>query len=762
MTCIIWSQEQSLPDTISALYKKVIEYLVKHWQTKESQQPAAAQEILIKLGGIALEGLVDKNSKLIFKEDDFDSPNTVEQGCSLGLVTKDCTLSGFDMVTNVSFIHKTFQEYCAALYLANLTKCDPNLCTKYLSNMDTKDMEYVLKFSCGMNQNATKLILACIVDKSCQRIKLLNDSGGVFEIGESLVKDPWRLPPILLFEAESHFGFNGNLHELLKPLVLGIKLVNRRRMYNSEYLHILQHYKQMTDTPHAWPNFVEEASIYIIEELNELSLPAEILAKLPNLRAITVKGIYGIRSDCASFVLQIQKAMTSHSIKVLDFDDGCKCDIYAIKSFLDTQPNLISLGIPPQSKFEETDVTILGKVLQEINARSGSITKVTLTGDRVDDQLLLNLRKHCDSLQKLVISSCPNITQSGFSILFEAMITFGRKLQQLNSLKDQYKGGSTHTAKSLPLKYLDLKFCDIGDFAYKLVDAMTYMESLEYLNLKKLGEKLFHKMGPAFAHLPKLVTLVLEGNKVGNSFHAIAQGINACKLTKLNLNRTNLTEESNKVLACMKLPLLTELYLDEAGITSDGAVALSKSLKHMQSLRTWDLRYNMIGSRGAQAISLSFQYTPKLSSLSLSSNNIGSDGAQALSASLQYIPQLRHLVLHNNNIGSEGAQALSASFQYLPKLYRLGLDHNPIGPAGVEEIFKHLAHLKCLNCLCLQKLFGKPTSNANECTLLQKCIEALKKSHRWKEDSSEQCWFHMRLFRNEIATVNEVVSQWVD
>ena len=156
MMCIIWKQERSLPDTISALYEKVIQYLVKHWHTKELHS-AAAQEILIKLGEIALKGLVDENSKLIFKEDDFDSPDTVEQGCVLGLVTKDCTVSGFDMLTNVSFIHKTFQEYCAALYLVSLAESDLDLCKTFLSKIDNEDEEYVLKFSCGMNECAAEV-----------------------------------------------------------------------------------------------------------------------------------------------------------------------------------------------------------------------------------------------------------------------------------------------------------------------------------------------------------------------------------------------------------------------------------------------------------------------------------------------------------------------------------------------------------------------------------------------------------------------------
>ncbi|XP_072042796.1 protein NLRC5-like [Amphiura filiformis] len=156
MICVIWQQNKSLPGTISGLYHQVIEYLTRHWMARESSEMSFAQfkihisfdQILIILGKTTLDGLVDQDSKLIFQEQEFDSSHIVDRGCSLGVISKDCTVRGFDRVTNVSFIHKTFQEFCAAMYLASLVETDQIACKSYVSKMDPEDMEHVLKFSC--------------------------------------------------------------------------------------------------------------------------------------------------------------------------------------------------------------------------------------------------------------------------------------------------------------------------------------------------------------------------------------------------------------------------------------------------------------------------------------------------------------------------------------------------------------------------------------------------------------------------------------
>ena len=872
MMCVLWKQEKSVPNSVVVVYNKVIEYLVRHWKNRELsktsishfKEQVALEDVLLKLGKTALHGLVD-DSKLIFQENDFESTETLEKGCILGLMTKDCTVNGFDMVTTVSFIHKTFQEYCAALYLSSLAESDQDLCNTYISKMDTKDMEYVLRFSCGMNDNAAKLVLSSVVDQSCKTIEQLKDSQidnkfyELFGIGypKGITyledKDPWRLPLILLFEAESKSRPNKSIHKLLIPLISSVYLMDSM-VKDSEYEKVLQYYVQEGDNLHALMGFVQEVYMYKTFKTREddCSLSFMILTRLPNLHILTIKGEEKSSLDqvnCTSFLLKIQEKMASSSIKSLDFDHVCECDIAAIKGFLATQPNLTTLGIPRQPTDKPTNVTILGQILQEMSARSGSVTKVTLKGSMVDDLLIQNVSLFCHSLERLAVDTTSSITPVGFQTLFEAMITTGKR----NMVVDPHEREPKLKAKSLPLKYLELSDCNIGDSAYSLAEAMVYLKSLAYFDLCNCGldEKHFHKVGP---------TLVSMSS---------------------NLSETNLIEESDNALSCMELPLLIKLRLDSVSVTSEGAKALSKSLKHMKLLSELDLGGNMIGSHGAKAISLSLQYIPqltdldlgnnnigaegalalsaslqyirKLTRLSLHNNNIGLDGAQALSASLQYIPQLtslylsnnniesngtqalsaslkytsqlRHLSLNNNNIGSDGAQALSASLQYIPKLstlyffnnnirsdgaqalsaslqyiqglqmlnlsnnnigsdgaqalsasfqYLLALgflyiSHNPIGPEGVEAIFKHLHNLISIRILHLRELSGNTINPANECPLLQKCIEALKKSDELElensseslewEDSSEEYWFDVCLGDQEIITVKEVVSE---
>ena len=705
MMCVLWKQEKSLPNLVTVLYKKIMEYLVRHWKSRELsnasvskfKEQVALDNLLLKLGQTALHGLVDDNSKLIFQENDFESTDTLEKGCSLGLMMKDCTEHEFDMVTTVSFIHKTFQEYCAALYLASLAESDQDLCNTYISKMDTKDMENVLKFTCGMNVNAAKVVLSFLVDQSCERIKLLEVEGGEFGIGYLWYggMDPWRLPLILLFEVESQFGFNKSLHELLIPLVSSIHVVNGN-ISDSEYRRVLQYYIKQADNPHAWMCFVVKVCLHMGSEYDDWDLL--LLTGLSNLHTITVQG-HNYSFDCSSLLLEIQNDIASHLIKVLEFD-RCKCDIASIKVFLDTQPNLITISSLTLDQLEANDDpangTILRQVLQEVNARSGSITEITLMDASVDDLSMQNVGLFCHSLQTLHVHSTTNITPVGFQVLFEAMITAGQKNMVVHS--HHYKEEQKLKAKSLPLKYLNLKKCNIGTSAYTLANAMVYLTSLAYLDLSdcNLDEKQTLKVCSAFEHLPNLATLDFSNNIIGNSFQAFAQGINL-----KSLNSTYLKEESNITLPCRRLPLLTELKLQDAGVTSDGVIGLSKSLMHMPLLNLLDLSNNMIGSHGAQALSASLQYIPQLTLLNLSKNNIGSDGAQALSASLQYIPQLTSLHLYINNIGSDGAQALSASLKYIPQLTWLDLSNNNIGSDGAQALSASLQYIPQLTRLAL-------------------------------------------------------------
>ena len=82
MICVIWKNNNSFPNSVSELYHQTIEYLARHWKDREQKFESMSFEefknhnkfdqILVDIGKTALHGLL-QDSKLIFKDDEFDS-----------------------------------------------------------------------------------------------------------------------------------------------------------------------------------------------------------------------------------------------------------------------------------------------------------------------------------------------------------------------------------------------------------------------------------------------------------------------------------------------------------------------------------------------------------------------------------------------------------------------------------------------------------------------------------------------------------------
>ena len=116
--------------TVSQLFTEMIYFLCDHFESKKGQCSGdmSTEECLAKIGQVAFRGLLER--KVIFAEKDFDSAKVMETGCQIGVLTaeqkpmqrKDRNRSG--QLYPVTFPHKLFQEYHAALHLQSLFKTD--------------------------------------------------------------------------------------------------------------------------------------------------------------------------------------------------------------------------------------------------------------------------------------------------------------------------------------------------------------------------------------------------------------------------------------------------------------------------------------------------------------------------------------------------------------------------------------------------------------------------------------------------------------
>ena len=138
--CVLWNDpdqaKRSLPNTRSKLYKETIESLWKRSQCEANDEPQLKlMKFVENLGKVTLEGLLDPSKeKVLFSDGDFDD-TTLSLALSVGILSKKKIKSNLRMDSYVEFLHTSFQDYCSAVYLANLHKTNNERCKQYVEKM---------------------------------------------------------------------------------------------------------------------------------------------------------------------------------------------------------------------------------------------------------------------------------------------------------------------------------------------------------------------------------------------------------------------------------------------------------------------------------------------------------------------------------------------------------------------------------------------------------------------------------------------------
>ena len=745
MICVIWKDKNTLPSTLSELYCQTIQYLARHWRARDySSMPfeefknhVQFDQIMVRLGRTALRGLLH-DSTLVFKEDEFDSFKIVEQGCSLGIMSKSSEVSSFGMITYFSFIHKTFQEYCAAVYISSVADSENHECfMSDLHQMNVNEMEYVLRFCCGTSQKAAEFVLTYVVDDVVKNATQ-NDP----------IKQICTLPLVLLYEAESKFGVINSLHTILSPAVVNINMYIDDHNDDPAYEAALQYFIDKFDTQTVWTEQVQMAELYHKPEWKstcskfENSKQVELLAKMLHLKKLKIVSLN--ESDRPSLKFEYINRLVN-SLEDLTLKNYI-ISTESVYEFLNTPSHSARLHFDSLRADEDTNPEKLSHVLQVLHSTGESIRELEVYWCDMKQviayvtpfySILEGITlEYAGFTQECVDTMCDGINQTCHKISSQE-VTYGEHENTAESIVDQ-------PCVCLPLLELHLSHNDISHSGNKLSATFPFLGCLKTLELQccALMEKDFQKLGPALSTLPNLQDLDLSENNIGNSLNEVIQGINHSKITHLDLYLTQLTRESKQNLSQLQLPLLEEICLVGNYIDAREAEALSVSLKHMPQLRELDLGVNSIGSHGAKALFESFQHTPHLERLDLSCNAIE---YLTLGSSFQSLPSLTNLWLHDNAINSDGAIALSSSFKYMPQLTDLYIVENPIGSEGLEAIFRNLHHLPELDTLILPpfpkvkwsaklaSVFHVRRTNPRN-ALVEACIKSLKQNGLWEDE----------------------------
>ncbi|XP_068725711.1 uncharacterized protein [Montipora capricornis] len=258
------------------------------------------------------------------------------------------------------------------------------------------------------------------------------------------------------------------------------------------------------------------------------------------------------------------------------------------------------------------------------------------------------------------------------------------------------------------LTTLDLSWNKIGaagaECLSEALKVNTCLTTLD-LNCNKIGAAGAESLSEALKVNRCLTTLRLNLNKIGAAgAESLSEAlkVNTC-LTSLYLTDNNVDaagaeslSEALKVNTC-----LTTLHLSDNEIGAAGAESLSEALKVNTCLSTLYLTHNEIGVAGAESLSEALKVNTCLTTLDLSWNKIGAAGAESLSEALKVNTCLSTLYLTDNEIGVAGAESLSEALKVNTCLTTLDLSWNKIGAAGAESLSEALKVNTCLSTLYL-------------------------------------------------------------
>ena len=184
MLCHIWTERsrreaiQKL-QTFSQLFDEMIDSLTQQWLSKDTfrNYDKRAHDSLRDIGEKAYTGLLTK--QLILTKEDFENvPDSLVTGCEIGVLSSEKRFTDHEThikqnITSVSFPHKLFQEYLAALYLASIHSKDPAQFTKLLTDTiipDCDEFRYLLYFTAAHGKrlgNAGKALMESL----CQEVE---------------------------------------------------------------------------------------------------------------------------------------------------------------------------------------------------------------------------------------------------------------------------------------------------------------------------------------------------------------------------------------------------------------------------------------------------------------------------------------------------------------------------------------------------------------------------------------------------------------
>ena len=662
LLCVICEDfEGVIPTSRTELYTEIVLCVLRRYEQKQGLASknedlmTVYKKELIDLGRMALESLL--KGELYFEKHKSDGGFIVLS--KFGFLSLQAGGSKRKVVVRYAFLHKSFQEFFAGLYLAYKLIEGEIECKSVVTDQRYKNELYqVFLFAIGILVSTSEKTAESLVTYMARNIRSLQSAKGVSKR--------------LVFS----LGCLSEYESLVYTL--------------GEHLHIP--YLNLKSE-------IEEDAVVFL---------SKALAVNSSLTYLDLRGNRIGSSGAASLsqALAVNSSLTNLDLSKNRFGNSGAA---SLAQALAVNSSLTKLDLS-ENRFGNSGA---GSLAQALTVNS-SLTKLDLSENRFGNSGAASLA------QALAVnSSLTNLNLRGNSIGGSGAASLSQALSVNSSLTnlDLRRNSISHSgaaslsqalAVNSSLTNLDLSWNSIGDSgAASLSQALAVNSSLTNLDLRgsRIGDSGAAFLSQALGVNSSLTNLDLSWNTIGDSGVAtLSQALAVTSsLTNLDLRGSRIGDSGATFLsqALAVNSSLTNLDLSWNSIGDSGAASLSQALAVNSSLTNLDLNWNKIVDSGAVSLSQFLAVKSSLTNLGLRENNIGDSGAASLSKALAINSFLTNLDLSGNSIGDSGAAFLSQALAVNSFLTNLDLSGNRIGDSGAASLSQALAVKSSLTSLDL-------------------------------------------------------------
>ena len=667
LCCLFEDFEGVLPTSRTELYVEIVVFVLRRYEEKNGLKSSNKDLIsgykkeLLLLGSFALESLLKGESYFEKKEDTVKLINfgflSFQQGAAKRKPSTRC-----------AFLHKSFQEFFAGLFLAFQVISKERDFTSVVDDKRYLDkLRQVFLFMSGIIASRSEETAMSFFVVIAKKINSAKDRKSYMSLACRCLLECSSVKESLETRLVCSLGEHLDMSSLTKV-----------------YFH---------DTG--------------IHDAGAAAISIALTAN-SSLTSLDL-GHNSIGEAGASFLSQV--LTTNSSLTRLDLGENRIGDAGAssLSQALTANSSLTSLDLSDNS-IGDAGASSLSQAL----TANSSLTSLHLGGNSIGEAGASSLSQALtanSSLTRLYLRN-NSIGDAGASSLSQAL-TANSSLTRLylfgNGIAD---AGASSLSQALTanssLICLDLGGNNIGEAgASSLSQALTANSSLTCLNLggNSIGDAGASSLSQVLTANSSLTSLHLARNSIGEAgASSLSQTLKQnSSLTSLHLAGNSIGEAGASSLsqALTENSSLTSLHLGATSIGDAGSSSLSQALIANSSLASLNLGGNSIGDAGASSLSQALTANSSLTSLNLVSNSIGEAGASSLSQALTANSSLTSLDLGFNSIGEAGACSLFQAITANSSLTSLGLSYNSIGEAGASSLSQALTANSSLTSLDL-------------------------------------------------------------